>query len=295
MISIANFIMKGRVQALIAVAVFSTLTVWLAPFGFIVGAIIALVTLKVGVAAGLKTFAIAAVTNLILTKVFLGSFLPGIISVVEYMLPIWIAAVVLRNSNSLALSLKSILLMAGAGVASFHLFVGDTIAWWRQLYENKLFPLFQQSGFDFSSIEVDGILTIVTMLLAIFVVVLWFAIILLGRYWQGTLYNPGQFKDDFHQLRLSKGVGFFAVGIVLLGFILQGNPLLKDLSGVLMAGLMFQGLAIAHHTVSIKSAGNGWLVGLYVLLLIFPQTLLLLATIGLLDMWINFRSRWTKS
>ncbi len=292
MIVVANFIMKGQLQTIAATVLFSVLTVWLSPFGFVVGAIIVLVTLKVGVAEGFKILAIAGVINLALANIFLESFLPGLISIVEYMLPVWIASVVLKGSNSLALSLKSILLMAGSGVAAFHLFVGDTIAWWKQLYEGQLLPVFQQSGFDVSATTVDALLPMVTMLLAMLMVILWFSIVLLGRYWQGSLYSSGQFKEDFHQLRLSRGVGYFTIAVALAGLILQNNLLLQDLSGVLMAGLMFQGIAIAHHTVSIKPASKGWLIGMYVLLIIFPQTLLVLAMIGLLDIWMNFRSRW---
>ena len=294
MIPVANFIMKGPFQAIILATVFSALTVWLAPFGIVVGAIIALITLKMGATEGFKVFAIAGVTNLVLTSLLLGSFLPGLISIAEYMLPIWVASVVLRNSDSLALSLKSILLMAGAGVAAFHLFVGDTVVWWKQLYENKFLPLLQNSGFDFSAFALNDLLAMITMLLAMLMVILWFSIVLLGRYWQGALYNAGQFQEDFYQLRLSKGVGYFAVGISLLGLILPNTLLLQDLSGVLMAGLMFQGIAIAHHTVSIKSLGRGWLIGLYFLLFVFPQTVLILAIIGLLDIWMNFRSRWKQ-
>lgn len=294
MIPVANFIMKGPFQAIMLATVFSALTVWLAPFGIVVGAIIALITLKMGATEGFKVFAIAGVTNLVLTSLLLGSFLPGLISIAEYMLPIWVASVVLRNSDSLALSLKSILLMAGAGVAAFHLFVGDTVVWWKQLYENKFLPLLQNSGLDFSAFALNDLLAMITMLLAMLMVILWFSIVLLGRYWQGALYNAGQFQEDFYQLRLSKGVGYFAVGISLLGLILPNTLLLQDLSGVLMAGLMFQGIAIAHHTVSIKSLGRGWLIGLYFLLFVFPQTVLILVIIGLLDIWMNFRSRWKQ-
>lgn len=294
MISVANYVMKGSIQAFIATVIFSVLTVWLAPFGIIVGAIIALVTLRIGITEGFKTFALASVTNLALTSLLMSSFLPGLVSIVEYMLPVFAAAIVLRNTASLALSLKSILLMAGMSVIGFHLMVGDTLLWWNQLYETHLLPLIQQSGMDTSSIVLDDILTMITMLLAIFIVILWFSIVLLGRYWQGSLYYPGQFKEDFYQLRLTKDVAYLTVLIAILGLLSEGNLLLQDLSGVLMAGLMFQGIAIAHHAVSVKSLGKGWLTGLYVLLFIFPQTLLILATIGLLDIWADFRARWTQ-
>ncbi len=39
-----------------------------------------------------------------------------------------------------------------------------------------------------------------------------------------------------------------------------------------------------------------WLVGLYLLLILLPpQAVMVLASVGLLDIWIDFRSRYERS
>ncbi|BBP43579.1 DUF2232 domain-containing protein [Thiosulfativibrio zosterae] len=294
MLAVASFSMKGATQAFIATLVFSALTVWLAPFGVIVGALIALVTLRIGVIEGLKTLIVAGATSILLSTTMLGSYWPGLVSIMEYMLPVWIASVVLRNTNSLALALNAIMMLVGLLVIGFHLMVGDTEAWWIQLYNTQLAPLLEQAGVDFKELDVTQMVSMITLLMAIFAVTLWFSIVLLGRWWQSKLYYPGRFREDFYQLRLPKNVAYVTVVFAVLGLVLDGNNLIQDLSSVLMAGLMFQGLAIIHFAVNQRALNTGWLVGLYVLLLLFPQTLLVLATVGLLDIWMNVRVRLQK-
>lgn len=90
MLSVANFIMRGPKQAFIATLILSILTVWIAPLGVLVGAIIALVTLRVSVQEGFKVLLVAMVSVLAVTSYYAGSMLPGWVAVFEYMLPIWL-------------------------------------------------------------------------------------------------------------------------------------------------------------------------------------------------------------
>ncbi|KUJ75408.1 hypothetical protein AVO42_08780 [Thiomicrospira sp. XS5] len=294
MLGVANYVMKGPMQAFIATLLLSALTVWIAPLGILVGAIISLVTLRIGEIEGLKVLAAAVAVTLGLTLFMSGSIWPGVVGVIEYMLPIWLLSWVLRNTSSMALSLSLNMLIVGAGVIAFHLAVGDTAVWWQQVFKEFVQPVFEQTGTPFPQAMFEDLTKVATMLLAMFVVVLWFSIVLLGRWWQSALYVPGQFRTDFYEIRLPKGIAGLAVFVALVGLFTQ-NGLIQDLSGVLMAGLMFQGLAVAHHTVNKRQMSSMWLGGLYVLLFLFPQAVLILATIGLIDIWVDIRNRWTET
>lgn len=294
MLSVAKFIMQGPKQAFIATLVLSILTVWIAPLGVLVGAIIALVTLRVSVQEGFKVLMMAMITVLGVTSVTTGSALPGMVAIVEYMLPIWLLSWVLRQTNSLALSLSLNMLIVGAGVIGFHFAVGDPVVWWQQVFNEYLLPVFEQSGSAFPQEMFESLTEVATLLLAMFVVVLWFSILLLGRWWQSKLYAPGQFQADFYDIRLPKKIAFLAVVVALVGLFTQAS-LIQDLSSVLMAGLMFQGLSVAHHSANKRQLNGFWLGGLYVLLFLFPQTILILATIGLIDTWVDIRNRWSQS
>ncbi len=295
MLGIATYSMKGPKQALIAVGLFSALSVLIAPFGLLMGAIIALVTLRVSVADGFKALICGAVVHVLLTVMLTGNYWPATLAIMEYMLPVWVMSVILRQTNSLATALQFAMLVAGLGLIGFYLIIPNPSEWWLALFTQHIAPILETSGVDYQLELITKMMNLVTMLLAVFAVILWFSILTIGRWWQSELYHPGQFKIDFHQLRLPKTTAYVAIVLAILGLVLgEGSGLVSDLTGVVIVGLMFQGIAIAHQTVAIKKLHTIWLVGLYILLFIFPQTMLILATIGLVDIWMDFRNRWKK-
>jgi len=293
MLVIAKYAMKGPMQAYFAAVLFSALSVLLAPFGIVVGAIIALVTLRISVIDGFKTLAWSAVVHTALTLILTGTYSPAIVSIIEYMLPVWLMAVVLRQTQSLASVLQFAMILVGLGVILFHLIIPNPTEWWLALFNQYVAPMLEASNISYDKDLIPNLAEMVTMLMAVLLIILWFSILVVARWWQSELYNPGQFKADFYQLSLPKTTAYMAIVLAVLGLINGAKPgLVYDLSGIIIAGLMFQGIAIAHQTVAIKKLSSGWLVGLYILLFLFPQAMLILATIGLVDTWVNFRSRW---
>ena len=61
---------------------------------------------------------------------------------------------------------------------------------------------------------------------------------------------------------------------------------------IMLVPYLFAGLAVIHALVAQAGRGRGWLMAIYVLLAILPQSALLLAGGGLLDTWIDFRRRF---
>jgi uncharacterized protein YybS (DUF2232 family) len=116
----------------------------------------------------------------------------------------------------------------------------------------------------------------------------------IARWWQSMLYHPGGFKKEFHQLRLHRLVGL--AGLLLLLLILlpvQELPQMVKNFGTLLVALYFiQGLAVVHGLVEISEAASTWLVLLYLLLIVLmPQMVMLLAALGLTDIWVDLRAR----
>lgn len=292
MLALANYSMKGPMQAIIAVVLLSFLSVWIAPIGILAGAIIALITLRINAGEGAKSLLWAIAVQVGANLMISGNYWPAVIAVMEYLLPVYIMAVVLRETNSLAQALQSGMLMIGAGLIAFHLMVGDTTNWWLTLFDQQLKPILDSSGVDFNADLIPGLAKSVTMLLSAFALVLWYSILLLGRWYQSVLYYPGQFQLDFHQLTLPQNTVYAAAAMAVAGlFFGQDVRLLYDLSGIAIAVLMFQGISVAHCLVKQKDASSAWLVGLYVLLFLLPQMMLILATVGLIDNWMKFRGR----
>jgi hypothetical protein len=117
---------------------------------------------------------------------------------------------------------------------------------------------------------------------------------LLARWGHAVLDNPGGFGTEFRELRVGRtALGFsLAVGILALFVGGPAGQFVGDLMGPVTAMLLFQGLAVAHGVVREGKMASGWLVALYLLLLIPPHLALPLVLVaGLLDGWFDFRAR----
>ncbi|MDR0278082.1 MAG: hypothetical protein LBJ37_09365 [Paucimonas sp.] len=114
--------------------------------------------------------------------------------------------------------------------------------------------------------------------------------LMLGRYWQAALYNPGGFGREFRAVRLP-----FVAALVLLVLILVGPNFgteLAMLTPLCTIPLVFAGLAVMHGLVAQGRLAKFWLVGLYVTLLLFMQLIYpLLVVLAIVDSLIDFRGR----
>lgn len=297
MIALANFIMRGPLQAYGVAVIAAILAIFFSPIGVLAGIVIALITLRVGVVEGAKTMAAAAITHLVLTFLMSGSYAPGLVVIIEFMIPVWVIALVLRNTNSLGAALQATALIAGAGLIFAHLMIGDLAQWWLNLFNEVAGPMLKEAGVNYNVETIEQMTQMITMLLAMFAAILWYGQVLIARWLQSALYYPGQFQKDFHRLTLPKPVAWATFGVATLSLFMNewSGGLLGNLFGLLTVILMFQGIAIIHYAVTVKQASNGWLIGMYILLLVFPQAVLVLAIIGMADSFSDFRSRWEPS
>ena len=116
------------------------------------------------------------------------------------------------------------------------------------------------------------------------------AMLFLARWCQAALYNPGGFRKEFHQIRLSQTAG----AILLLALIISYG--IDDLLGrwlpVLTLPLVIAALSLVHFLMAAKQLSNRWLVAFYLTLLLFGQIFYpLLIFLGLLDSALNLRTR----
>lgn len=114
--------------------------------------------------------------------------------------------------------------------------------------------------------------------------------LLLGRYWQAQLYNPGGFAREFRALRLPPALAVGLLLVMLLGPNLGAQ--LAMLTPLCSVPLALAGLALLHGLVAQKQLSGFWLVGLYVSLLLFMQLVYpLLVMLAVVDSLIDFRRR----
>ncbi|MET0124433.1 hypothetical protein [Pseudomonas caspiana] len=114
--------------------------------------------------------------------------------------------------------------------------------------------------------------------------------LILGRYWQALLYNPGGFGREFRQIRIPKGLALSLLAAMFVGPMLGVQMLV--LLPLLSVPLAFAGLALIHGLVAQKKLANFWLVGMYVTLVPFMHLIgPLLVVIAIVDSLIDFRGR----
>jgi len=134
---------------------------------------------------------------------------------------------------------------------------------------------------------------VLTGLLAALLQIVSLLCLMLGRYWQAALYNPGGFGREFRALRLPP-----ALAMVLLAGMLLGPNLglqLAMLTPLCSVPLAFAGLALIHGLVAQGRLARFWLVGLYVTLLLFMQLIYpLLVMLAIVDSLIDFRGRQAR-
>lgn len=114
--------------------------------------------------------------------------------------------------------------------------------------------------------------------------------LMLGRYWQALLYNPGGFGSEFRALRFSPLPAMLLLVGMLLGPSLGVQ--LAMLAPLCSVPLVFAGAALFHGLVAQGRMSRFWLVGLYVSLVLFMQLMYpLLAVLAIVDSLFDFRGR----
>ena len=275
---LAEFIMRGRMQACL-VGVFGSL------LPFVSVSTIGLVTLRKGAAEGFIV-SLWVILPLLLSYMFSAS--SPFMAVVSGVALINMALVanahrVTADWNfSLGIAtLSGVVLVCLAGL----LFQAEMNDFVNEL-EEMLATASEQSGQTMLALTRNGFLAFVAWVV-IFNTVIG---LVLSRWWQALLYNPGGFQEEFHMLRLSPKLSLVCLSIFIAGLALGGNyQLWLRLASI---PLLIGGLAIVHYVVQHKGFGRQVLVVMYVGLFLFgPVLMVLLGALGAADSVMNFRTR----
>jgi hypothetical protein len=281
--AMANFIMRGRVQATLIVAGCAALPLlfWLS------AAAGCLVLLRRGLSDAMGVLAWALLPALVWW--YYGD--PRILMVLIGSLGL---ATLLRASESWV----RVLLVSVAMGLVYALILG---AVFREPIEamalelEKLLPRILEGLYQQLSVEERArlgalIAPVLNGLIAALLQIVSVLCLIVGRYWQALLYNPGGFGREFRAVRLPR-----VAALVLLVCMLVGpnfGPQMAMLTPLCSVPLVFAGLALMHGLVAEKRLARFWLVGLYVTLLMFMQLIYpLLVALAIVDSLIDFRGR----
>lgn len=297
--ALAGYIVSGRWQAVMVTGVSGVLSMLLLPFSCIGAAAVSLVTLHVGVMSGLQVMALAAAATLLL-YLLAGVNSAFLISMVLLMwLPCWLISGVLQQTRDLGYALKVASLFGACLLLLVYLLLGNPQLAWVEILKTFA-ALFEEAGLVLEGLsdeqlmqDVAGLMTGIVLAWLVLGII---ASLLLGRWWQSLVVHPGAFREEFGNLRLGYAAGLLTLGVMLLAQFTEGtgSEFAAQLAMILLVPYLLTGLAIVHSLMSQAGLGKGWLVAVYALLGLIPQSMLLLAGVGLLDTWIDFRRRLAR-
>ena len=286
--------MRGRSSAVLVVATTAVLFWLFPPFLIVSGAVVALVTLRHGPAEGALLVALAGLGATVLTTLVVGAPWPMVQILAVCWLLLWILALVLRATVSLARTLQVAAAMSLAGVLGFYGVLGDPAIWWEGVlgrWERELAALAPTA--DRSTLNqvlelLKGWAPFMPGQMVSAALVFVVLGLLLGRWWQALLFNPGGFRPEVHELRLGRPLALLMLALFGAALLTGWMPLTN---GMLVLGTLYtvQGDALAHALVFKLQLSSAWLLLFYLLLV--PLLSQLVMALGIADAWADFRGR----
>lgn len=276
--ALANYVMKGRSEAGIvaALATGSVLFAWVG------AAVVALVTLSKGTNQG--------------SYILLWAMLPAVVMAamgdtgpVTTLVGVLLVASVLKSTGSWPMALLAgvisgvvtglVLLTVGQG------YIQEVL----QLLNEVLEQLASQSGEQSALASMEPSASQVAGLFGLsnaFTVTL---CLLLARWWQALLYNPGGFQQEFHALRLPP---VLTVSLLCLGLLLSSlGPDYRIWAALFAIPMLFAGFALVHGLAAKKQLSGNWVGLFYFCWLLFDPLKALLLVAAIADSWLNIRGR----
>jgi hypothetical protein len=288
--------MKGRWQAVLVIAGFVCLSFMMPLVGLLSSAALGLVVLRQGLPAAFTVLVLSAMAVAAFGGVVLGSLAAPLIYALLLWFPTAIAAWVLRISRRLDWALASVVIAALAAVLAVYTLVADPAEFWNDKLMLMIQPLLDQAPAGFDAEGARSGLRVAAHYATGFVsagsALSVFMTLVLARWWQSLLYNPGGFRAEFLELRPSPAFAYAA--LVSIGGAMS-LPMLAELLwnlGLVFFALYFMvGIAVIHALLSRRPAGKFWLAGVYLLLFVIPQVAIPVVLMGFTDVWMDWRHR----
>ena len=296
--ALARYMMRGRVQAIGSIVSLALLSLLVSPLAIFTTAGVALVTLVHGYREGLKSLIVATVILTVFTGVALNQPAIGMELALKFWLPVWFLASIVIIKSSMSLAIVVAATLSCLLVLGFYIF-SDPAAHWYEVINKQLLPMLKEAGMKIQEgPEAEKLWQFMSKIMTGSALALFLALqtmsLLLARWWQALLYNPGGFTQEFRQLRFGMVAANIALATTIFAFTTV-NEMVLNLFFIMIVLMMFQGLAVIHNLVAKCKLSPSLLIGVYVIMLFTLQHgaigLLLVALIGLLDNWLNLRFR----
>ncbi|MFQ5643772.1 MAG: hypothetical protein ACE5FQ_08745 [Thiogranum sp.] len=297
--ALAGLIVAGPMQAVLVIALCTALSFVAPPLTSILSyggtAALALFSLSRGAQAGIMVLFGAALLTGLLAGLLMQHGLAVVVTSLLLWIPVWLSAVVLRETRSLAMAMLVLTGLAMAGVLLVFVVFGDPGQWWLEHLQALIGSVADQQGIDTAPLTgfATQVAPFMTGALAAGLSFAALACLVLGRWWQSLLVKPGALRNEFYAMRLNRVLSLLGLAIIALAALDFGVLSMLALQWALVVTVLFLfvGLAVVHATLANLKAARGWLIAIYVLMSLLPQALLLVVATGMLDPWLDLRRR----
>ncbi len=296
---LAQLALKGPGQAIGLIVALALLGLMLPPVAILSAALTALVCLQ----ADAKNASLVVVASTALASV-LGGLLAGMpLLGVAMVLVLWAptaaTAMWLRKTGKLSQALLMAAVLGVAVVFVLNSAVDDFDAAWRSMVaEMFTAPEGLGGNVDASQLRssLENLGPLLPGLLGMSVMLTVKLALLGGRWMQSQLLQAGAFGREYRQLQIGQAPTL-AISAVLAAAAFSPTPLWQSLALVVGWLPVAQGVAVMHAFCGRTGFAQGkpLLVLGWVLFLVLPHFVVLLAALGAVDNWLNFRRRWTHA
>lgn len=289
-----NYILSSRFHAIAAVSLLSV-------FSFYISSIVvALIAMRRGGQYGLQVIiGSVVIVSVVLSIIYQIQFQDILFISLRTWIPVWCCAMMLRTSESQAVMVMTGGVFGGVFILLMYLLIDDVPGWWHSWFNNLFDTIISGDLTSEAAARIDKfkedmalIAPMINPIIVTFLVIRLITTVLIARWWQSMLFNPGGFRTEFYGMRLPTVLFYITlVGILILMFDKEARLLpVRDLLWLMMAMYIFQGLSSVHRIVNDRKLSSTWLVLMYVLLL-FPYTLpfmiVFTSCLGMADAWVK--------
>ncbi len=295
---LAAFIMRGRARAVSAICALTVLSWIVSLASLLSAAAVGLPTLRKGALEGAIVMAAALAGVAVVGGILLGGPLQAAGYTLALWAPVWLLAILLRESGRLAWALAGASVLAMSMVLAIYTIYGDPGEMWLEELRRFSKPFLEKGSaeadaellrrnFEGLSRYMTGVVAAGSMLTLSFS-------LLIARWWQALLFNPGGFRAEFASLRAPTAAAYAWLGLLALAGVSGGigAEIAWNLAIPLSMLFLLAGFAVLHAMFSASGNGAFWLVGIYVALIFVSPLIVLVMLIGFSDSWIDWRRRF---
>lgn len=286
------------------------LAVFLGVFGILIAA---LVTLVRGIVEG-AIFALAATL-----PYFISVFIPANYGVATPAIMLWVGlgvavlsnvltwvfAVMLRRQTSFSVIIQIAALLGVLVISLIHLIYPGIVDWWgSQLQGLQAFytkaaavkgPLKTAAPSDVQMEAINLAKQFATDVIIAAILCNALLQLIIARWWQSIVFKPGMLRRELHNIRLSQLAGILFFVSLVLSYL--GNVVILDIMPILYMLFGIAGLSLVHYLFGLMRSPTVWFwlaVFYFTLIFAWPFSVVLVAMLGWLDIWLDVRKRFRK-